>query len=145
MRHLWQYDSSKPLPTLREMIRAKRTVFVMAERDAGTEPWYSQAYGPQGLVQDTPFKFETTKQFNCNPYRGTKASPIFQINHWITTTSPPSARDAKKVNSYDTLMGRVRACQKERGRFPTIVGVNFYDQGDLLRVVHDLNESPAPT
>ena len=27
----------------------------------------------------------------------------------------------------------------ERGRFPTIVGVNFYDVGDLLEVVDDLN------
>jgi hypothetical protein len=70
---------------------------------------------------------------------------MFQINHWITTKSPPSAREAKKVNSYDVLMDRVRRCQKDRGRFPTIVGVNFYDQGDLVRVVRDLNESPNPT
>jgi hypothetical protein len=26
------------------------------------------------------------------------------------------------------------------GRFPTIVGVNFYDVGDLLKVVDDLND-----
>jgi len=144
LRRLWEYDATKPLPTLRQMIRAKRTLFVMAERDAGTEPWYSEAYGSQGLVQDTPFKFEKTDQFSCKLYRGAKSSPMFQINHWITTKSPPSARAAKKVNSYDVLLDRVRHCQKERGKFPTIVGVNFYDQGDLLRVVRDLNESPSP-
>jgi hypothetical protein len=144
LRSMWDYDASKPLPTLRQMIRAKRTLFVMAERNAGTEPWYSEAYGSQGLVQDTPFKYEKTDQFSCKLYRGAKSSPMFQINHWITTKSPPSAREAKKVNSYATLMNRVRHCQKERGKFPTIVGVNFYNQGDLLRVVNDLNESPSP-
>ena len=36
-------------------------------------------------------------------------------------------------------MGRARQCRPERNLFPTIVAVNFYDQGDLLRVVNDLN------
>jgi hypothetical protein len=27
----------------------------------------------------------------------------------------------------------------QRGKFPTIVGVNFYNVGDLLGVVNDLN------
>jgi hypothetical protein len=36
-------------------------------------------------------------------------------------------------------MPRVQACMGERGRFPTIIGVDFYDQGDLLEVVNDLN------
>ncbi len=44
-----------------------------------------------------------------------------------------------KVNAYNLLMGRVRNCMQQRQLFPTIVAVNFYDQGDLLRVVNDLN------
>ena len=43
------------------------------------------------------------------------------------------------INAYDVLMPRVRDCMTQRGRFPTIIGVNFYDKGDLLRVVDELN------
>jgi hypothetical protein len=43
------------------------------------------------------------------------------------------------VNSYDVLMARVRVCDQQRRLFPTIVAVNFYDQGDLLKVVDTIN------
>lgn len=31
-----------------------------------------------------------------------------------------------------------------RGRYPTLIGVNFYDQGDLLKVVDELNGVRPP-
>ena len=34
---------------------------------------------------------------------------------------------------------RVRNCMAQRGRFPNLIGVNFYDKGDLLRVVNEVN------
>jgi hypothetical protein len=33
----------------------------------------------------------------------------------------------------------VKQCEAQRQKFPTIVAVNFYHQGDLLKVVNDLN------
>ena len=50
---------------------------------------------------------------------------------------------AKKVNAYDFLMDRVQQCEAERHKFPTIVAVNFYHQGDLLRVVDTINGCDA--
>jgi hypothetical protein len=65
---------------------------------------------------------------------------LFQINHWVTPAgAAPTVAQAKEVNAYDVLMPRVQACMGERGRFPTIIGVDFYDQGDLLKVVNELN------
>ena len=51
----------------------------------------------------------------------------------------PTVAQAREVNAYDVLMPRVKACMAERGRFPTIVGVDFATAGDLLQVVDDLN------
>jgi hypothetical protein len=77
---------------------------------------------------------------SCSPNRGTPDSPLFQVNHWITPAgAAPTRAQAATVNAYDVLMPRVRTCMAERGLFPTIVGVNFYDAGDLLQVVDDLN------
>ncbi len=78
---------------------------------------------------------------SCRPNRGTPASPLFQVNHWVTPAgAAPTVAQARVVNAYDVLMPRVRACMAERDRFPTIVGVNFATTGDLLRVVDELNE-----
>jgi hypothetical protein len=109
---------------------------------------------PTALVSDTTFAPDaqqatgTTLAFgpdwtgveSCRPNRGTPDSPLFQINHWVTPAgAAPTVQQAREVNAYDVLMPRVQACMGERGRFPTIIGVDFYDQGDLLKVVDDLN------
>jgi hypothetical protein len=109
---------------------------------------------PTALVSDTTFAPDpaqttgTTLAFgpdwtgveSCKPNRGAPDSPLFQINHWVTPAgAAPTVAQAKEVNAYDVLMPRVQACMGERGRFPTIIGVDFYDQGDLLKVVNDLN------
>jgi len=143
INRLWAYDQSQPAPTLRQMITAKKTLLVFAERGGGSPSWYNQAYGPSGIIQDTPYTFASAAQFSCAANRGTSRSPLFQINHWITNSSPPSVQQARTVNTYDTLMSRVKACEQTRQRFPTIIGVNFYNQGDLLRVVNALNHEPT--
>ena len=86
---------------------------------------------------------------SCAPNRGTPNSPLFQINHWITPSgAAPTVDQAKVVNSYDVLMPRVRDCMTQRSAFPTIIGVNFVETGDALKVVNELNSSkrqPNPT
>jgi hypothetical protein len=83
---------------------------------------------------------EWTGLASCAPNRGTPASPLFQINHWVTPVGEAAtAAQAKVINAYDVLMPRVRDCMIQRGRFPNIIGVNFYDKGDLLRVVDEVN------
>lgn len=133
---LWQYDPDQPLPTLRQLIESKQNILLFQENSGPPPPWNVQGYG---LWQDTPYTFADPSQFSCAPNRGPTNAPLFQINHWITNTRPPSVEQAREVNSYDVLMGRVQQCRAERNRFPNIVGVNFYDQGDLLRVVDELN------
>ena len=118
------------------MIDARRTLLVLSEHAGGTPPWYTKGYG---IFQDTPFTFAEPKDFSCAPNRGPANAPLFEVNHFITNKKPPSVEEGKQVNAYDVLMGRVRQCQAERGLFPTIVAVNFYREGDLLRVVNDLN------
>lgn len=79
---------------------------------------------------------------SCAPNRGTPQSPLFQINHWVTPAgSAPTVEQAKVVNAYDVLMPRVRDCMTQRSAFPTIIGVNFVETGDALKVVNELNSS----
>jgi hypothetical protein len=67
---------------------------------------------------------------------------MFQINHWITPAgSAPTVDQAKVVNAYDVLMPRVKDCMTQRSAFPTIIGVNFVEAGDALKVVNELNSS----
>ena len=133
---VWTYDTSKPPPTLGEMVAAKKTLLVLAEHQGGSPPWYTPGYG---IFQDTPYTFVSQADFSCDINRGPADAPLFEVNHFITNKQPPSVTVARAVNSYDVLMARVRLCEQQRRLFPTIVAVNFYDQGDLLKVVNNIN------
>jgi hypothetical protein len=47
--------------------------------------------------------------------------------------------DARTINDRDVLLPELRRCESERGQLPNFVAVNFYDQGDLFRVIDTLN------
>src|SRR6185312_16599652 len=46
-----------PPPTLREMIRRKKNVLIMAEHHGGVLPWYQAGY--DRILQDTPYQFDS--------------------------------------------------------------------------------------
>ena len=107
-------------------------------RRGSTSPTRPDTALPTGTTLS--FGTDWTGQPSCSPNRGTPDSPLFQINHWVTPAgAAPTVAQAREVNAYDVLMPRVKACMAERGRFPTIVGVDFATVGDLLQVVDDLN------
>ncbi|MDC1390036.1 hypothetical protein N8342_09350 [Acidimicrobiales bacterium] len=60
------------------------------------------------------------------------------INHWVETGLPVPA-EADRVNAIAVLRSRVDECQTERGRGPGIIAVNFWERGDLLEIVDELN------
>jgi hypothetical protein len=134
-----------PFPTLREMIDSSQQVVVYAENHGGAAPWYTAGY--DGAVQETPFTFKravllTTPSrwpATCVPNRGTDDAPLFLINHWVNTDPTPRPSDAAKVNARPVLVGRARECERIRDRRPTLLAVDFTQQGDLYGAADVLN------
>jgi hypothetical protein len=132
-------------PTLREMIDSGHRLVLMAENHAGAAPWYQLAY--RRLTEETPYKFPRAALLttpadlaaSCQPNRGQEGAPLFLINHWVSTDPVPRPSDAAKVNAYGPLLARARECEKVRHHLPNLLAVNFYERGDLLRVVDALN------
>jgi hypothetical protein len=121
-----------PLPTLEQMIDAGTRVQVSLENGDGGA-LLPNAFA--GLVQETPFTFRRPRSLDasssCATNRGTADAPIFQFNHWVTPAEPVTAR---RVNS-SILRARIARCTSTRSRGPTLVAVDFAEQGDLLGVV----------
>ena len=89
-------------------------------------------------MQDTPYLFEDPAEFSCAPNRGRPDASLFLVNHWIKSKTR-IAENAAEVNARDVLGPRLAQCAAERGRLPNYVTVDYYDRGDLLEVVEDLN------
>jgi len=135
-RELLSTDPSAPLPTLGQMIDAGTRLDVSLENGAAP-PTLLNAFS--GLVQETPFTFRRPNNLDatssCDTNRGTLDAPVFQFNHWVTPAEPVTAR---QVNS-SILRERLARCTTARGRGPTLVAIDFAEQGDLLGVVAKLN------
>lgn len=131
--------TSVVFPTLGEMVEKNKRVLVMAENDSGDVPWYYDGFT---LTQETPFGFRSLDQLgdlaSCDENRGLSDSPLFQLNHWVTT-DPPTPSVAALANDYDTLFDRAIRCGQARSLVPNLVAVDFYEQGDLFAVVDTLN------
>jgi hypothetical protein len=65
------------------------------------------------------------------------------MNNWIDTTPNPKPSNAAIVNAYQALLDRVERCHRERGQKPTVLAVDFYRTGELVRAARALNGLPA--
>ena len=122
-------------PTLRQMKRRGTRLVVFAQHQGGDAPGLLSAFDEMG---ETPYSFRSSAEFSCRAHRGLGQSPpLFLLNHWIDDPNRRAA--AAMANDFDVLSARADRCEHERGHIPNFVTVNFAEDGDLLRVVDDLN------
>ena len=127
---------TRPVPTLRELVDGGQRLVLFIESGKPGVPWLRPAWES---MQETPYTFHKPDDFSCGPNRGPGTAPFFQINNWIETTPAPRPSNAEIVNAYSALLARARSCREQRGRLPNILAVDFYDVGDVFRVVRTLN------
>ena len=140
-RFVYRGGVTAPFPTLREMIDSDQRLVVFGENETKGVPWYHPAFE---TIQETPYTFRTLEELSCRPNRGGTAAPLFQINHWIETTPTPRPSNAAIVNAHDFLLARAQKCQKERGRLPNILAVDFAMTGDVVGVAAEMNGLAPP-
>ncbi len=133
---VWTWDGG-PMPTLGEMIDANTRLVVTAESKGPPPAWYHHAWG---VFWDTPYSFDSADDFSCELNRGSQDNPLFLVNHWVNSVIDlPSKDNAQEVNAFDVLYGRISGCRDETGQMPTMVAVDFYEEGDLFAAVDALN------
>ena len=130
-----------PWPTLGELVETDQRVIVMAENDTTGVSWYHPAFE---VCQETPYGFRDTTQFSNQPNRGGTGGSLLLMNHWIETVPAPKPSNAAIVNSRRFLMQRIQSFQRQRGRLPNVVAVDFYSVGDLIDVARELNTRATP-
>jgi len=134
-------------PTLRQMIRSRQQVVMLADNDAGDFDWYHRTY--QGILQETPYTFPDPDlltdpanwKASCGPNRGEVTGSMFLMNHWSPPTAPvrPDLAASALVNARSVIVGRAEKCAEVRGRLPSIIAADQVTAGDLRGAVRDLN------
>jgi hypothetical protein len=133
-RYAITLQRNRPLPTLQQMIDSDHRLVVLAENHVSKTSWYLDGFS---FVQETPYTFRRVSNFTCAANRGQPDSPLFLVNHFVT---PASAPETARANARNELEGRLAECERERGKLPNLVAVDFYNLGDVLPVVREAND-----
>jgi hypothetical protein len=129
-------DHGEPLPTLGELVRSDRRLIVLTEKDAdGALPWYLDGFS---FVQDTPLGATKVAQLSCKLERGSKDSPMLMLNHWADVFPPQRSANAPFLKQR-VILQRAHECERERGLPVSLIAVDHYDQGALVKAVKALN------
>ena len=137
----YTWKPGSPFPTLRQMIKARKNVLIMAEHGGGAAPWYHAADGAGGLLQETRFNFDSIDAMSCDPNRSGTAGRCS-----CSTTGCRGRRPASRWPPGQTRGARCSARQQRaeaRGHLTNIILVDFHDRGDLFKVVDTLNKVSA--
>ncbi len=122
-------------PTLAQMIDSGRRLVVLTDRGGGAAPWYHDVWAH---AWETHWSNKKAAGFSCKKNRGKAGNALFILNHFLTN---PVAMPllAEQVNHNPLFIDRARQCQKESGRLPNFLTVDFYSIGDVLKVAAALN------
>ena len=135
----FQPGADRPFPTLGEMIRSGKRLWVMAEDHGDPSGWYHQAYR---VTQETPYSFRSPEQLqtdaSCRPNRGGAGPRLLLVNSWVETY-PPNPRNADIVNQRASLVERARRCERLRERTTNLLAVDFAERGDVVGAAAELN------
>lgn len=93
------------------------------------------------LMVETHYSVNSPTEFTEEYNRGDSLNDLFIFNHFVTnsTIGTGSESDAQVVNEYSFLMDRILTHYDHHDKFPNFVTLDFYDKGDGLSVVQDLN------
>ncbi|HWK18839.1 MAG TPA: hypothetical protein VNR66_15425 [Solirubrobacteraceae bacterium] len=145
LSHLETLQPGRPLPTLGELIRSGRNVLVFAQNPvSGGYAWDMPGFT---WIQDTPLGAVKPAQFTCKLNRGAKTNPLLMMNNWADIF-PPRPKPNKPLVQRDFILARARQCLAQRGKVPNIILTDYYNRGDVVGAVQELNGlagvPPAP-
>lgn len=121
-------------PTLQRLIDNDERLITFSA-DGGAYPWYMNQ---DDFAWENPYAAEKPADLSCDLLRGDKKFQLWVFNHFLTAPLA-SAKLARQINFNPFFQNRVGECMQSTKDFPNFVTVDFYDEGDGLAVVDELN------
>ena len=140
---LYEYDETEGWPNLQDMIDVDKRIVLFSDNDIEDAPsWFHFLWDH---AVETHFNNELIEDFSCDFNRGDEQNALFILNHFITNYELVIGNielynaQVEEVNSNPYFIERVYECLSEKDKFPNFITVDFYDVGNCLEVVNDLN------
>jgi len=140
------YTHNTAWPTLQSMIDNDNRLVIFSDvDDAGSsQNWYHYIWD---YAVETHYSVGTINDFTCDFNRGDPLNDLFIFNHFVTDANLGYGlyTESNDVNANPFFIARVLNCQNQTNKFPNFVTVDYYELGDGLAVVDELNNLTTST
>ena len=134
------YTHNAAWSTLQNMIDNDSRLVVFSDVDdaSNSQNWYHYVWD---YAVETHYSVGNINNFTCDFNRGDPLNDLFILNHFVRDASLGYGlyNESNYVNADPFFITRVRDCQNQTNKFPNFVTVDFYELGDGLAGVDQLN------
>ena len=140
MNYLYAHDPSNSWPTLQTMISNNERLVIFSDVDdaSATQSWYHYVWD---YAVETHYTNHSQNDFSCDFNRGDSINDLFILNHFVTNSVLGTGDETQSaiVNANPFFINRVLQCEQEKNKFPNFITVDFYELGNCLDVVDQMN------
>lgn len=134
------YAHNSGWPTLQNMIDNDNRLVIFTDVDdaSSSQSWYHYVWD---YAVETHYSVGNINDFTCDFNRGDPVNDLFIFNHFVTDAILGYGlyNESNDVNSNPFFINRVLDCQTQTNKFPNFITVDYYELGDGLDVVNELN------
>ena len=134
------YTHNTVWPTLQNMINNDNRLVIFSDVDdaSSSQNWYHYVWE---YAVETHYSVGNINDFTCDFNRGDPLNDLFIFNHFVTdaTLGYGLYNESNDVNANPFFINRALNCQTQTNKFPNFVTVDYYELGDGLAVVDQLN------
>ena len=134
------YTHNATWPTLQNMIDNDNRLVIFSDVDdaSSSQDWYHYVWE---YAVETHYSIGNINDFTCDFNRGDPLNDLFIFNHFVTdaTLGYGLYNESNDVNANPFFINRALDCQTQTNKFPNFVTVDYYELGDGLAVVDQLN------
>ena len=140
MNYLYAHAPSNSWPTLQTMISNNERLVIFSDVDdaSATQSWYHYVWD---YAVETHYTNHSQNDFSCDFNRGDSINDLFILNHFVTNSVLGTGDETQSaiVNANPFFINRVLQCEQEKNKFPNFITVDFYELGNCLDVVDQMN------
>ena len=134
------YTHNSGWPTLQNMINnnSRLVIFTDVDDASSSQSWYHYVWD---YAVETHYSVGNINDFTCDFNRGDPLNDLFIFNHFVTdaTLGYGLYNESNDVNANPFFINRALDCQTQTNKLPNFLTVDYYELGDGLAVVDQLN------
>ncbi len=132
--YLYHYQDSIGWLTIEQMIQQNERCVVFSHCN-GYSDWY---LNQNQYCFENDYNNHEASDYNCRIIRGDTSKDVFIMNHFLYNTFRRKEVNAA-TNKYPNLMAHIETCKSKTKKYPNFLTVDWYDKGDLFKVVNEIN------